>query len=309
MSHVLLELETVAHAFGERQALQDFSLALAQGQRVGILGPNGAGKSTLFKVLSGLLEPQTGTMRYRGQVIAVGEPSFRARCGVVFQSASLDELLTPLENLIVSGGFYGKSGNDLRRRAERLLKTMGLAARQHDQVGELSGGLKRRVELARALVHGPELLLLDEPTTGLDELQYRRFWADLDRLREEEGISVLLVTHRPDEAERCDQLIFLNEGRTVASGTPHELKAQVTDSVLSVATDAVDALNDFLDAQGLSGEVVGERVVFNSPAGHALIPRLVESLPAGAVQSVALRQPDLGDVFVAVTGRRLEEEP
>ncbi len=308
MSHCLLELESVAHAYGERQALQDFSLSVDQGQRVGILGPNGAGKSTLFKVLSGLLEPQAGTMRYRGQVIAVGEPSFRARCGVVFQSASLDELLTPLENLIVSGGFYGQSGADLQQRSKQLLKTMGLEERQHDQVGELSGGLKRRVELARALVHRPEILLLDEPTTGLDELQYRRFWADLDRLREEEGISVLLVTHRPDEAERCDHLVFLNEGRTVACGSPDVLKAQVTDSVLAVTTEAVEALTAFLEVQGIQGDWAGDRVVFSSTAGHALIPRLVESLPAGAVQSVALRQPDLGDVFVAVTGRRLEEE-
>jgi len=309
LSHLLLQLENIAHAFGERQALHGFSLDLYPGQRLGILGPNGAGKSTLFKVLSGLLEPQAGTMKYRDQLVAVGEPSFRARCGVVFQSASLDELLSPLENLIISGGFYGKSGKALRRRATELLSAMGLEDRQHDQVGELSGGLKRRVELARALVHGPELLLLDEPTTGLDELQYRRFWADLDRLREDEGVSVLLVTHRPDEAERCDHLIFLNEGHVVASGSPDALKSQVTDSILTVHTEAVDLLDAFLKAQGISSEIDGEGVVFASPEGHALIPRLVESLPKGAIQSVQLRQPGLGDVFVAVTGRRLEEGP
>ncbi len=308
MSEVLLQLDGVGHAYDDRRALHEFSLTLHRGQRVAILGPNGAGKSTLFKVLSGLLEPQLGKMKYNGQVVAVGEPSFRARCGVVFQSASLDDLLSPMENLIVSGGFYGKSGPGLLERATKLLQMMGLDDRKNDKVGQLSGGLRRRVELARSLVHEPELLLLDEPTTGLDELQYRRFWDDLDRLRQEEGISVLLVTHRPDEAERCDQLIFLNEGEIVASGSPDELKARATDSVVSVLTSAVETVCQFVEELGISPEVRGNRMTFSTPSGHGLIPRLVESVPTGSVQSIEVRAPDLGDVFVAVTGRALEVE-
>lgn len=309
MSQSLLKLSKISHAYGQRRALDTFSLELEVGQRLGILGPNGAGKSTLFKVLAGLLEPQEGEMTFKGQTVAVGDPDFRGRCGVVFQSPSLDDLLTAKENLVISAGFYGQRGPTLQQRVTELLEAMGLKDRADDRVGELSGGLKRRVELARALVHGPELLLLDEPTSGLDELQYRRFWRDLDELAGGNEVSALLVTHRPDEAERCDHLIFLDEGRVVAEGSPADLKARLTESIITVETAAVSELTAVLAEQDIEPRPIDHGLELTAAQGHSLIPRLVESLPPGAVKSIGLRQPDLGDVFVAVTGKSLEEAP
>jgi ABC-2 type transport system ATP-binding protein len=303
-----LAVRGVAARRGGREVLRDVSLEIAPGEIVGLLGPNGAGKSTLFAILAGLLRPDAGTFLLDGEPIAPGARVFRARAGIVFQEPGLDGKLSAEENLRLSAALHRVPPDVARRRVARLLAEAGLAGRAREPVERLSGGMRRRLELARALVHAPSLLVMDEPTNGLDAAAFRAWWEAIAALRRAEGTTVVVTTHRPDEAERCDRLAVLAGGTLVACDTPDALRARVSGDVVVVDGDDREALARDLAARlGLEARVRADGVHVSREHGHLLVPRLVEAFPAGRLRSVALRRPTLADAYLAVTGSALEE--
>lgn len=229
-----LSLRDVDFSYGERKVLGGVTLSLEPGKTTGLLGRNGSGKSTLHGLLCGLLPWQGGRLTADGRPISPTDPAFRAVTGVVFQKNCLDLKLTPEQNLRLAGELFGMPRAARKQRAETLLALAGLSDRAGERTADLSGGMQRRLDLMRALMHAPRWLLLDEPTAGLDEVAFREVWAFLESLQLKEGLGVLVVTHRPDEAERCHRIHFLQDGAFVASGSPAELRARVGDSVVEV---------------------------------------------------------------------------
>lgn len=303
-----LAIEGLRVRRGERWVLTDVSFEVSPSEVFGILGPNGAGKTTVFHVLTGLLAPEAGRIRLDGAEIQPGDRAFRSRIGVVFQAPALDPRLTARENLTLAARLYDVPRETARERIRDLLQRAELEARADEPIERFSGGMRRRVELARALVHDPPILILDEPTTGLDEGAFRRTWDHLLSLRRERGLTLLLTTHRPEEAERCDRLAILDRGRIVACDTPDRLRARVSGDLLLIeAADphevaAVVSERFQVDARVLDGKVVLER-----PRGHELVPRVVESFPEGSLRSVSMRRPGLGEAFLELTGHELAE--
>jgi ABC-2 type transport system ATP-binding protein len=299
-----LEVCGLGHRYGDRVALDDVSFEVRPGELFGLLGPNGGGKSTLFRILTTLMPPATGSARILGHDVVREPDAVRRRLGVVFQHASVDGKLTVEENLRHHGWLFGLHGAELRERADGLLARFGLAERRHEPVERLSGGLQRRVELAKGLLPSPRLLLLDEPSTGLDPIARREFLAHLDALRSAEGITVVLTTHHMDEAEHCDRIALLDRGRLVAAGTPAELKAQVGGDVLVIESGDVDGLRARVEQRfGVRAQVLDGLLRIERPRAHELVPELVDAFP-GDVRAVTYGRPTLGDVFVRLTGRR-----
>jgi ABC-2 type transport system ATP-binding protein len=302
----LLQLEGLTRRFKSRVALDGLSLSVRAGEIVGLLGPNGAGKSTTFQVLAGLLAPDAGRVLFEGRPLSLHDPALRQRLGIIFQRGSLDDLMSARENLLLGARLYGLTGERAHTRVEQMLRLIGLEARGDERVVTWSGGMRRRLELARALVHQPRVLLMDEPTQGLDEASFRSFWAHLRALRDTEGLTVLLTTHRADEAQLCDRLAVLDAGRLVATDTPAALAARVGGDILLLEGREPEALAaEVRERLGLDARVVEGRVQVEAEQGHALVPRLVEALPAGRLASVSLRRPTLADVFLQLTGRTL----
>jgi ABC-2 type transport system ATP-binding protein len=296
------------HHYGEREALAGVSFTVARGELFGLLGPNGGGKSTLFKILTTLLRASSGSARVLGHDVA-GEPAaVRRRLGVVFQHPSVDVKLTVEENLVHQGHLYGLHGPELRARTESMLARFGLVERRRELVERLSGGFQRRVELAKGLLPQPELLLLDEPSTGLDPGARRDLLAYLRALRDQEGVTVVLTTHYMEEAERCDRVAVLDRGRLVALGPPDTLKAQLGGDVVVVRAATPESLRDRVRTRlGLEGTLVDGTLRLEHPRGHELVRDLVEAFP-DEIEAVTYGKPTLEDVFVHVTGHRFFAE-
>jgi ABC-2 type transport system ATP-binding protein len=301
-----LRIAHLTHRYGDRTALADVSLDVPRGEVFGLLGPNGGGKTTLFKILSTLMAPTEGTVQVLEHDLRREARHIRRHLGVVFQHPSLDPKLTATENLRTHGMLYGLHGPALTARVAALLALLGLAERAQDRVETLSGGLQRRVELAKALVHQPDLLLLDEPSTGLDPVARRDFTEYLRRLRDREGVTVLLTTHILDEAERCDRVGIMERGRLVALGTPDALKGRVGGDVVVIQSAAPEALQQKIRQRfGCEAALVDGTLRTERPRGHEFVREVVEAFP-GEIQSITFGRPTLEDVFVHLTGRRLE---
>jgi ABC-2 type transport system ATP-binding protein len=299
-----VEVEDLRHLYGSRQALAGVSFRVSRGEIFGFLGPNGGGKTTLFKILSTLMPATGGTVRVLGRDLAREARAVRMRLGVVFQRPSLDPKLTVAENLRHHGHLYGLSGGALRNQAQGMLARLGLADRAADLVETLSGGLQRRTELAKGLLHRPDLLLLDEPSTGLDPGARRDFMAYLHKLRAEDGVTVLLTTHFIEEAERCDRVGIPQQGRLVATGTPEELKRRIGGDVVVVrAKDPEGLRRKIRDRFGAEPALVEGTLRLERPRGHEFARELVEAF-SGEVQGVTFGKPTLEDVFIHLTGHR-----
>lgn len=299
----------LTHRYGDRVALNRVSVTVAPREISGLLGPNGGGKTTLFRILSTLVRPTSGSASVLGLDPLRDTGSLRHRIGVVFQAPSLDKKLRVRENLAHQGRLYGLSGAVLRERIDHLLLEFNLQERARDLVETLSGGLQRRVEIAKSLLHRPELLLLDEPSTGLDPGARIDLWQTLYRLRDQQNVTILLTTHLMEEAERCDRVAIIDEGKIVARGTPDELRAEIGGEVISVrARDATSLGERIADSLGVEVSVLNDEVRIEHPDGATFISRLATAFP-GEIESITLAKPSLEDVFIARTGRRLRDEP
>jgi ABC-2 type transport system ATP-binding protein len=303
-----IAVRDLRHRYGAREALRGISLTVERGEIFGLLGPNGGGKTTLFRVLSTLLRPTAGAAYVFGHDVVRERDRVRERLGVVFQSPSLDSKLTVAETLRHHGHLYGLAGAPLRAAAQAMLDRLGLTGRERDRVEHLSGGLVRRLELAKALVHGPELLILDEPGTGLDPGARRDFLAYLTRIRDRDGVTVALTTHFMDEAERCDRVAILDQGTLVALGTPAELKLSIGGDVVVVDAHDPETLREGIrDRFGCDPVLIDGTLRVERQRGHEFVREIVEAFP-GAVRSITCGQPTLEDVFVQRTGHRFHDE-
>jgi len=299
-----VEVESLRRLYGTREALGGVTFAVSRGEIFGLLGPNGGGKTTLFKILSTLMPPTSGRARVFGHDLAYKPHTVRRRLGVVFQHPSLDPKLTVMENLQHHGHLYGLWGRALRSQAQALLDRLGLGDRATDLVETLSGGLQRRTELAKALLHRPDLLLLDEPSTGLDPGARRDFDDYLDHLREHDGVTILLTTHILEEAERCDRVGILHQGKLVAMGAPDELKENIGGDVVVVHAQNPEGLQTKIRVRfGCEVALVDGTLRVERPRGHEFVREVVDAFP-GEVQSATFGKPTLEDVFIHLTGHR-----
>jgi len=297
--------ENLSHQYGSRLALSNVNFEVRAGEIFGLLGPNGGGKSTLFRILSTMMVPTGGRAEVAGHDVARDPAAVRRSIGVVFQTQSLDKALTVAENLRAQGHLHGMSGPQLRDRMQQVMERLGLADRRNDIVETLSGGLKRRVEIAKGLLHRPVVLLMDEASTGLDPGARRELWQYVEELRSREGVTILLTTHILDEADRCDRLALLHQGRVVAEGTPAHLRSRIGgDVVVLEAADGTDtaALAGRIETRfGLKPSVMDGVLRVEIANGHRFITEVVEAFP-GLIDSVGLHKPTLEDVFVRETG-------
>lgn len=302
-----LSVERVAYRYAERVALSSVEFTVGEGRIFGLLGPNGGGKTTLFRLIATLLPVQAGAIAVCGKDVAASPQSVRRCLGVTFQSASLDGKLTVRENLTHQGHLYGLSGNRLSGRIAAVLSHVRLADRQTELVDRLSGGMKRRAELAKCLLHEPRLLLLDEPNAGLDPGARRDVWTVLDSLRNELGTTIVLTTHLMEEAERCEELAILDRGKLVAFGTPAALKQSVGGDCLTIRSPQAGVLADRIGQRfRIGGNVSGEELRIEHPRAAELLRDLVTEFRA-ELTAVTLAQPSLEDVFLKRTGHRFWE--
>ncbi len=308
-----VEVRDLRHRYGDREALKGISFTVGRGEVFGLLGPNGGGKTTLFRILSTLMVPTSGSARIFDATLETGASTavltaVRRQIGVAFQAYSLDKQLTVAENLTHQGHLYGFSGPPLRQRVQELLEQFRLADRARDKVATLSGGLGRRVDLAKAMLHRPKLLLLDEPSTGLDPGARRDLWEHLLALRGKDGVTVLMTTHILEEAERCDRIGILNRGELVAVDSPGALKGRIGGDVISIETDAPAEVAQAIRSRlGKEPLVVDGTVRFEQAEGHRFVPALIEE-HAGKISAVTVGRPTLEDVFIRLTGHRFWEE-
>lgn len=311
---------THRYAAAERDALHHVTFDVQPGEIFGILGPNGSGKSTLFAILTTMLRPRADHPGTPGTAVILGhdvgrEPTaVRQRLGVVFQQPSLDGKLTAYENLLHQGHLYGLRGRDLQARITDALTRFGLADRGREPVERFSGGMRRRLELGKALLHDPSLVLMDEPSTGLDPAARRELWQQLETLRRERGVSVVLTTHLMDEAERCDRLAILNAGELVTVDTPAKLKAAIGGDVITVEpTDGPAAAETLAEriaarfgpwAAGGEPSVIDGVVRLEKADGPEVVAAIASAWP-GEIRRLSVGQPTLEDVFLHLTGDRL----
>lgn len=301
-----IQVENVSHRYRDHQALRDVTFRVEPGEIFALLGPNGGGKTTLFRILCTAMAPVSGRATVCGHDVVREPDAVRKRIGVVFQNPSLDAKLTVRENLVCQGHLYGLSGGTLNRRIAELLERFGLADRARDFVGSLSGGLARRVDLMRGLLHAPAVLLLDEPTTGLDPQARWEFWRYLDAVRRREGLTALLATHYMAEADRCDRVGIIDRGELVAVGSPEELKRRISGECLTVEADEPEQLAGAIGEKfSLRADVIDGRIRIESDRAHQFIPELVEAFPE-TIRSVSFSKPTLEEVFIHQTGRRFE---
>jgi ABC-2 type transport system ATP-binding protein len=299
-----IRLDRITHRYGNRVALDNVSFEVRPAELFGLLGPNGSGKTTLFRILSTLMLPSDGRALVTGLDALTSPGALRREIGVVFQARSIDVKLSARENLRHQGHLYGLSGPALTARMEEMLGRVGLADRANDRAESFSGGMQRRLELAKGLLHHPSVLLLDEPTTGLDPGARRDLWQYLQTLRDQEHVSVLVTTHLMEEAEKCDRLAILNQGRLVALGTPADLKHEIGGDVILLEADEPESLALRIRTRfGVDASVLERTVRIERENGHRFVTEVVESFP-GEIRSVSISKPSLEDVFIHRTGHR-----
>lgn len=303
-----IEIKNLSYSYGERKALRDVSFSVPAGSFFCLLGPNGGGKSTLLKILSTLELPQTGSVEIFGNPLKGKLQALRSQIGIVFQSPALDKKLSVFENLLHHGHLYGLSGKALQNRCDELLNFMGLADRKDDRSESLSGGLNRRVEIAKSLIHKPKLLILDEPTTGLDPNIRREIWRDLKRQQELENLTVLFTTHLLEEADSSGRVAMLDQGRLVAEGTPQELKALLGEETVSLKSRNSKALSERITKElGLEALLVEDEVRLQKGISKDNLSLLLQNFRE-QYDSLTIGRPTLEDLFMQKTGRRMTYE-
>ncbi|MBI4248633.1 MAG: ATP-binding cassette domain-containing protein [Elusimicrobia bacterium] len=293
-----------------RLALKSIDLSVEKGEIFGFLGPNGSGKTTLFRILSTYFLPEAGQIRVLGLEMRRHIQEIRRNIGVVFQYPSLDLKLTASENLRHQGHLYGLYGGLLTQRMARLLDLLELSERSGERIENFSGGMRRRLEIAKCLLHRPQMLLLDEPSTGLDPGARRNLWSLLKNLNQNEGVTILLTTHLMEEADQLDRIALLNHGQLVKVDAPAALKKTIGGDVVRISASEAASSSLLTDIRAKFG---GEPVLLDGlihleiKNGHQFIPQLVEAFP-GRIEAVSLGKPTLEDVFIHYTGQAFWEK-
>jgi ABC-2 type transport system ATP-binding protein len=305
----VISVQNLIHRYESRTALNGVSFDVRPSELFGLLGPNGSGKTTLFRILSTLMVPSAGRASIMGCDAAQQPARVRRQIGVVFQAQSVDLKLTAYENLWHQGHLYGLCGASLKKRIQEILSRVGLLDRAKELVETFSGGMQRRIELGKGLLHHPGVLLLDEPTTGLDPGARRDLWQYLAMLRDEEHVSVLVTTHLMEEAERCDRLAIMNEGNLVALGTPAELKSEIGGDVVTLdATHDAAVLAERIKARfHVDTTVLENQIRIERQGAHRFVTEVVEAFP-GEIEAVSVSKPALEDVFIRRTGHKFWSE-
>ena len=304
----MIEAKGLVKKYGDLEAVAGIDLEVYGGEIFGFLGPNGAGKSTTISMLCTLLTPTAGIARVAGIDVVRDPAAVRQRIGLVFQDPSLDDQLTARENLEFHAFVYSVPAPDRRRRIDEMLNLLQLADRASSAVKTFSGGMKRRLEIARGMLHQPQVLFLDEPTIGLDPQTRKSIWTHLNELRDTKGVTIFMTTHYMDEAEYCDRIAIIDRGKIVALGTPDELKAMVGGDVVTITSTAPGAAaKEIEDMLGVKPARDNGTLRMEVPDGKAFVPRLVRELRA-PVDTVSLRRPSLDDVFLKLTGRAIRDE-
>jgi ABC-2 type transport system ATP-binding protein len=306
-----VRIQSLQFCYGTHEVLRGVDLEIPRGKLFAFLGPNGSGKTTLFRVLSTLAPCQRGSVHILGYDLQHERMEIRRHIGVVFQMPSLDIELTVRENLHCQAALYGLSHADEQANERELLQLLGLWDRRRVRVKTLSGGQRRRVELAKGMIHRPDMLILDEPSTGLDPAARTDLWQHLEHLRDQFGVTVLLTTHLLEEAEKSDQLAILDEGKVVALGSPATLTASVGGDAITIdAHDAEQMVQDLRQRFSLNATLVDGRVRLEPSDSRRWMAALLDTF-ADDIQSITLSRPSLSDVYLAKTGRQFayrEEE-
>jgi ABC-2 type transport system ATP-binding protein len=301
-----LRISHLTHKYGARTALDDVSLDVGRGEFLALLGPNGGGKSTLFRICATLLRATSGAVAVFGHDVASDAAAVRRHIGVVFQSPALDQRLTVRENLLHHGRLYRLGGSALKTAIDPALARVTLTDRAHEVVMHLSGGLKRRAEIAKVLMTRPALLLLDEPTTGLDPGVRRDLWRDLASVRAADGTTIVVTTHLLDEAGGADRVAIIDRGRIVVDDSPVSLTRRVGGDVIRLQTSSPATMANRITARfQVSASVVDDEVRIEHEHAHTFAAAVVDAFP-GEITSVQFGRPTLEDVFVHFTGRRFE---
>lgn len=309
-----IEVEGLVRKFGDIVAVDGVSFSVREDEIFGFLGPNGAGKTTTINMLCTLLRPTEGGAKVNGYDIVTQQNEVRRNIGLIFQDQSLDEQLTGRENMRFHAMMYDLSREDFEDRCEDLLRMVDLHERADEQVRTYSGGMKRRLEIARGLLHHPKVLFLDEPTLGLDPQTRRHIWDYLRELRRRKGVTMFMTTHYMDEAENCDRIAIIDHGEIVSLDTPEALKAMVGGDIITLRTsDNQTALRVLKEEHGLDPRIgPEEQVIVEAEHGDQFIPAMIASFQDNGrpveVQRVSLRRPTLEDVFIKLTGRAIREE-
>ncbi|CAN5885224.1 daunorubicin resistance protein DrrA family ABC transporter ATP-binding protein [soil metagenome] len=301
-----IEIRGLRKRYGDLEAVKGIDLEVPTGELFGFLGPNGAGKSTTIKILCTLVRPTSGDALVAGFNVVEERNEVRRHIGLVFQEPTLDEYLTAEQNLRFHAEIYGIPRAAVAARLDSVLEMVGLGDRRKDKVSGFSGGLKRRLEIGRGLLHSPRVLFLDEPTIGLDPHSRVTLWNYVDQLRVQEAITVFLTTHYMDEAERCDRIAIIDQGRIVVIGTPAGLKAGVGQDRIRIRTaNDTAAAETIVTGLGVRAIATSDGVDVFTDDGEGFVPRIFEL--GLSVQSVTVTKPTLDDVFLAYTGNRIDD--
>jgi ABC-2 type transport system ATP-binding protein len=293
--------------YGDVEAVRGIDFDVSRGEIFGFLGPNGAGKSTTIKILCTLATPTAGSATVAGHDVVRERDAVRHEIGLVFQETTLDDYLTAHRNLLFHGELYGVDASELPARIEQVLRMVGLWDRRDSAVRTFSGGLKRRLEIARGLVHTPNVLFLDEPTIGLDPATRATIWTYIRELRERHGLTIFLTTHYMEEAEHCDRIAIMDVGRIVAEGPPEKLKAAVGKDRVQLRTgDDSAAIASLKRVFDVDAKVHDGLITFGVASGEQFLPRLFAEL-AVPIRSVSVSRPSLDDVFLSFTGTTMRD--
>jgi len=308
MNDYIIKVENLVKKFGQLVAVDNISFTVAPGEILGFLGPNGAGKTTTINILCTLAKPTSGQAIVNGFDVVRQQSQVRQSIGLVFQDPSLDERLSGLQNLRFHALVYNVPSSVRQQRIEQVLRMMELWDRRHGEVRTYSGGMKRRLELARGLLHYPKVLFLDEPTLGLDPQTRNRIWEYILELRQREGTTIFLTTHYMDEAEKADRIAIIDYGKLVAMDTPERLKKIVGKDIISVKTSDDDrAAKEIRLRYQIEARRDSNGLTFEVASGEEFLPTFIKEFGT-KILSVSLRHPSLDDVFLKLTGREIREE-
>jgi len=307
-----ISVNNLKKQFGDFEAVKGVSFEVGAAEVFGFLGPNGAGKSTTINMLCTLLKPTSGEAHVAGHDVVKERDDVRRNIGLVFQDPTLDGYLTASQNLKLHAELYGVPSELVAPRMEQVMRMVGLWDRKDAVVGTFSGGMRRRLEIARGLMHSPRVLFLDEPTIGLDPQTRRSIWDYIRELQEREEITIFMTTHYMDEAEWCDRIAIMDKGEIVALDSPETLKASIGTDRVTIQTDNNDAtISALSDVFGVEGKISEGAVTFGVSGGEQFVPRLFAELGL-PIRGVSVSRPTLDDVFMSYTGstiRDAEEDP